>query len=179
MAVSSAENRILGIAGWPFPFVRIRLGEAISRGTADDLHLPPGYTTNRQTPEIEDYRRLRRICGLTPRSAAAAEAGLPNTVFAVIIHHADQVIGMGRVVGDGALFLHIVDIAIDPAHQGRGLGKVVMAALMAHIAASAPAEAHVSLMADGDAHRLYAQFGFEPVAPRSQGMAVLVNKPPA
>lgn len=53
-----------------------------------------------------------------------------------------------------------------------------MATLMAHIDATAPAEVHVSLMADGEAHRLYAQFGFEPVAPRSQGMAVWVNKPP-
>lgn len=141
------------------------------------MHPPPGYTTHHETPEIADYRRLRRICGLTPRSAAAAEAGLPNTVFAVIVRHAGHTVGMGRIIGDGALFLHIVDIAIDPDHQGRGLGKVVMAALMAHIAAKAPAEVHVSLMADGAAHRLYAQFGFEPVAPRSQGMAVWVNKP--
>lgn len=141
------------------------------------MHPPLDYTTHHENPEIEDYRRLRRICGLTPRSAAAAEAGLPNTVFAVIIRHAGHAIGMGRIVGDGALFLHIVDIAIDPDHQGRGLGKVVMAALMAHVAANAPAEVHVSLIADGDAHRLYAQFGFEPVAPRSQGMAVWVNKP--
>ena len=143
------------------------------------MHLPAGYTAHHQPPEIEDYRRLRRICNLTPRSVAAAEAGLPNTVFAVTIRHAGQTIGMGRIIGDGALFLHIVDIAVDPDHQGRGLGKVIMATLMAHIEANVPAEVHVSLMADGDAHRLYAQFGFEPVAPRSLGMAVWINKPPA
>lgn len=140
------------------------------------MHLPADYTAHHQVPDIEDYCRLRRICGLTPRSAAAAQAGLPNTIFAVTITHADQTIGMGRIVGDGALFLHIVDIAVDPDHQGHGLGKAIMAILMAHIEANAPAEVHVSLMADGEAHRLYAQFGFEPVAPRSVGMAVWINK---
>lgn len=113
---------------------------------------------------------------MTPRSAAAAEAGLPATLFGVVIAHEVGTIGMGRVVGDGALFLHVVDIAVDPDHQGRGLGKAVMQALMAHIAATAPAEVHVSLIADGDAHRLYAQFGFASVAPRSLGMAVWINK---
>lgn len=142
------------------------------------MHLPAGYTAHHQSPEVEDYRRLRRICGLTPRTVTAAEAGLPNTLFAVIIRHAGQTIGMGRIIGDGALFLHIVDIAVDPSHQGHGLGKAIMAALMAHIEANAPAEVHVSLMADGEAHRLYAQFGFKLVAPRSLGMAVWINKPP-
>lgn len=36
---------------------------------------------------------------------------------------------MGRAVGDG-LFYQIVDIAVDPAHQRRGLGKAIMAGLM-------------------------------------------------
>jgi ribosomal protein S18 acetylase RimI-like enzyme len=140
------------------------------------MHPPAGYTAHHHAPDVDDYRRLRRICGLTPRSAAAAEVGLPNTVFAVTIRHASQIVGMGRIIGDGALFLHIVDIAVDPAHQGLGLGKVIMAALMAHIEANAPAEVHVSLMADGNAYRLYAQFGFEPVAPQSLGMAVWINR---
>ena len=141
--------------------------------TAPDL--PPGYTLRHAIPEIADYLRLRRIAGLTPRSTAAAEAGLPRSIFGVTIEHDGRAIGMGRVIGDGALCLHIADIAVDPEHQGRGLGKSVMAALMAYIAAHVPAETYVNLIADGEAHRLYAQFGFEPVAPASQGMAVWIN----
>ncbi|WP_398288852.1 hypothetical protein [Sphingomonas nostoxanthinifaciens] len=30
---------------------------------------------------------------------------------------------MGRIVGDKALFLHVVDIAVDPEHQGTGSGR--------------------------------------------------------
>jgi len=36
--------------------------------------------------------------------------------------------------------------------------------------ANLPPSAYVSLLADGEAHRLYAQFGFEPTAPASIGM---------
>ncbi|MFN3676635.1 MAG: GNAT family N-acetyltransferase [Sphingomonas pseudosanguinis] len=140
------------------------------------IDLPTGYTLCPKTPAVTDFLRLRQIAGLTPRSVAAAEAGLPRTVFGVTIEHDGRAVGMGRIVGDGALCLLIADIAVDPAHQGRGLGKAVMAALMAHIADQAPAEVYVNLIADGDAHRLYAQFGFEPVAPLSQGMALWVNK---
>lgn len=163
--------------------IAILLEQICARGTGsirsegETVQLPAGYTIHQGTPKIADYLRLRQICGLTPRSAVAAEAGLPNTLYGVVVEHSGCTIGMGRVIGDGALFLHIVDIAVDPEHQGRGLGKVVMAALMAHIEATAPAEVHVSLMADGDAHRLYAQFGFESVAPRSLGMAVWLRKP--
>ena len=35
---------------------------------------------------------------------------------------------MGRVIGDGGLFFQVVDIAVEPAHQGRGLGKAIVAA---------------------------------------------------
>ena len=139
--------------------------------------LPPDYALHVGVPAIADYLRLRAIAGLTPRSASAAEAGLPNSVFAVEIRHGGRSIGMGRIVGDGALFVHIVDVAVDPAHQGKGIGRAIVAALLAYIRANAPAEIYVSLMANGEAHRLYAQFGFLPVMPDAQGMALWVNAP--
>lgn len=128
------------------------------------------YTTHLETPPVDDYLRLRRNAGLTARSVAAAEAGLPNTVAAVVIRHDGTAVGMGRLIGDG-LFYQVVDIAVEPAHQGRGLGKAVMAALMAQARRLAPAEAYVSLIADGRASELYAQYGFAPTAPASVGMA--------
>jgi ribosomal protein S18 acetylase RimI-like enzyme len=129
------------------------------------------------TPMVDDYRRLRRVAGLSEKTQAAAEAGLPNTWFAVTVRHKGQVIGMGRVIGDGGTALQIVDIAVEPAHQGKGLGKQIMAALVEHIHANAPASAYISLIADGDARHLYAKFGFEPVMPASIGMALWLAPP--
>lgn len=64
----------------------------------------------------------------------------------------------------------MTDIAIEPAHQGRGLAKWIMQAL-ADFIARLPKSAYVSLIADVPANRLCAQFGFEETAPRSVGMA--------
>ena len=126
---------------------------------------------------MDDCRRLRRVSGLSEKTQAAAEAGLPNTWFAVTIHHEDQVVGMGRVIGDGGTAFQIVDIAVEPAHQGKGLGKRIMAALVEHIHANAPTSAYISLIADGDARHLYAKFGFEPVMPASIGMGLWLAPP--
>lgn len=130
------------------------------------------YKLIEAVPAVEDYLRLRSISGLTPRSAKAAQAGLPGSFFAVCAKHGDTTVGMGRIISDGALFFHLVDVAIDPDHQGRGLGKAIVAALLAHVRKLAPAEAYVSLMANGEAHRLYAPFGFAPVMPEARGMAL-------
>jgi ribosomal protein S18 acetylase RimI-like enzyme len=129
------------------------------------------------TPGVDDYRRLRRVAGLSEKTQAAAEAGLPNTWFAVTIRHEDHTIGMGRVIGDGGTAFQIVDIAVEPAHQRKGLGKRIMRALFDHIHATAPATAYISLIADGEARHLYAQFGFEPVMPASIGMALWLAPP--
>lgn len=127
------------------------------------------------TPSVEDYRRLRLVSGLSAKNQAAAEAGLPNTWFAVTIRHGDDTVGMGRVIGDGGTAFQIVDIAVEPAHQGQGLGKTIVAALVDHLRAHAPASAYVSLIADGDAQFLYAKYGFEPVMPASIGMALRID----
>lgn len=133
------------------------------------------YRLVERFPGIDDYRRLRVATGLSPRSAEAAARGLPNTLFGVSVLYGEQVIGMGRVIGDGGCFFTVVDIAVEPAHQKRGLGKRVMAALDAWLRANAPASSNVSLFADGEARRLYAQYGFVETGPVSVGMDYIVR----
>lgn len=135
------------------------------------MTIADGYTCSYSVPSVGDYLRLRAEAGLTPRDEAAAIVGLPNSFVAVVIEHEGEAIGMGRIIGDGALFFQVVDIAVLPAHQGRGLGKAIMQALMERLAERVPGRAYVSLIADGGASHLYAAYGFEPVAPKSQGMA--------
>ena len=111
-------------------------------------------------PGIADYRRLREATGLSPKSEAAAERGLASTTYGVSLLRDGEVVGMGRIVGDGGCFHFVVDIAVVPALQGRGLGKRIMDALDAWLRANAEPTAHVSLFADGDTKHLYARYGF-------------------
>lgn len=135
-----------------------------------------GYELVLQPPSVDDYLRLRIAAGLSAKTHEQAEIGLPNSWCGVTVVHDGAAIGMGRIIGDGGTAFQIVDIALDPSHQGKGLGKQIMAALMARLKAEAPEGAYVSLIADGDAKHLYAKYGFEPVMPASIGMAMLIGR---
>ena len=134
------------------------------------------YSLVAEIPAVDDYLRLRVVAGLSPKTREGASIGLPNSWFAVTVMFEGKAIGMGRVIGDGGTAFQIVDIAVEPAHQGQGLGKRLMAALMERLHKDAPAGAYVSLIADGDAKHLYAKYGFEPVMPASIGMATRVTR---
>jgi ribosomal protein S18 acetylase RimI-like enzyme len=141
----------------------------------EEQHEAEKYELLTGTPSPDNYRRLRIAAGLSAKSAEAAAAGLPNTIFGVLIRKEGEVVGMGRIIGDRGLFFQIVDIAVDPKHQKRGLGKRIVAALVGHLRETAPSGAYVSLIADGEAHRLYSLYGFEPTAPKSIGMSFSIK----
>ena len=126
-------------------------------------------------PGADDYCRLRADAGMAPRTLDAAQRGLPNTLYGVSLLHDGEVVGMGRVIGDGGCFFVVVDIAVAPALQGQGLGKRIMAALDDWLRANAPPSAVVSLAADGDAKHLYAKFGFVETTPFSVNMEYQVD----
>ncbi|MEU6237458.1 GNAT family N-acetyltransferase [Kitasatospora sp. NPDC047058] len=133
------------------------------------------YNVRSGVPDVATFRHLRTAAGLSDRPAAAVAAGLPHTWYGVTVHTEDgDTVGMGRIVGDGGSVFQITDVCVLPDHQGRGLGGRIMAGLTAELERRAPAGAYVSLIADGDAHRLYARFGFTGTAPHSVGMHRLV-----
>lgn len=79
------------------------------------------YRENCLSPE--DFIRLRiavgRVATPLPQAEAALRAGLYNvTAFCV-----GKAIGMGRLVGDGAMYWYIQDMAVLPEYQGEGNRK--------------------------------------------------------
>ncbi|CAM5674446.1 GNAT family N-acetyltransferase [Kitasatospora aureofaciens] len=128
------------------------------QSVTDPYELRPGV------PAVDVFRRLRTDAGLSDRTPEAVALGLPNTWHGVVLHHEGEPIGMGRIIGDGGTAFQIVDICVHPAHQGKGLGKRIMAALTEELDRRAPATAYVSLIADGPARVLYERFGFRDTA---------------
>lgn len=129
------------------------------------------YVCEYAPPSIETYRTLRRDTGLSEKTISASEKGLANTLFAVQVLCDGAPVGMGRVIGDGGCFFQVVDIAVLKPHQGRGLGKLIMAEITKYLKLAVPESGYVSLIADGKAAALYAQYGFAETAPKSVGMA--------
>jgi ribosomal protein S18 acetylase RimI-like enzyme len=151
---------------------RRRLSSAIIRGV--NAALREGYRLVEGAPTVEDYLALRERSGLSPKTREQAVAALSGSWAACHVVHetTGETVGMGRVLGDGGWYFHVVDMAVLPEHQRRGLGDAVLTWLLERIRAGAPAGAYVNLLADPPGRRLYARHGFAETAPRSVGMAL-------
>lgn len=129
------------------------------------------YEVRAQVPTVDDYIRVRLAAGLSRKAEEAATIGLKNSLFAVTVFHDNEPIDIGRVVGDGGCFFEVVDMAVLPQHQQKGVGTLIMDALMAYINEHAPKSAYVSLMADYGTPAFYEKFGFAKAElPKAAGM---------
>jgi len=135
------------------------------------------YELVHEIPPVDDYIRIRLAAGLSRKSAEAATIGLSNSIAAVCVYSGRERVGIGRVIGDGGCFFEIVDIAVLPEHQKRGLGDMIMLALMNFLHTHAPDTAYVSLMADHGTPEFYKRFGFETsLPPEKSGMFLRINR---
>ncbi|MTB87236.1 GNAT family N-acetyltransferase [Aeromicrobium senzhongii] len=131
------------------------------------------YTLIESAPDVTDYLHLRRASGLTPKSLEQARPAVAGGWAACHVRHSSgRTVAMGRVIGDGGWYFHIVDMAVLPDHQRRGLGDRVLSHLLDVIRRDAPPGAYVSLMADPPGRRLYERHGFVESAPHSVGMVL-------
>ena len=78
-------------------------------------------------------------------------------------------VGLARVVTDHATFAYLCDVYVLEPHRGRGLGKLLMRAVMAHPSLTG---ARRAMLGTRDAHGLYAQYGFR--APPDDGVLMQV-----
>ena len=134
---------------------------------------PPGYRLVMTAPPVADYLRLRSESGLSPKTEAQAAAAIPGSWAACHVLSDDgEIVAMGRLLGDGGWYFHVVDMAVLPAHQRRGLGDAILAALLDRVREQVPPGAYVTLLADPPGRRLYERHGFAETAPGSVGMAL-------
>jgi len=70
-----------------------------------------------------------------------------------------RAVGMGRVVGDGAIYFYSQDMAVHPERQRRGLGTRIVQQVQ-YLAQQAPDKAFVGLFAAEGTLGFYEQFGF-------------------
>lgn len=120
-----------------------------------------GISLAHRVPTPEEHRRLSERVGW--RNAFDWDSmprSLEASLFGVVATDGETAVGMGRVVGDGVLYFYIQDVAVDPDYQGRGIGRMIVEALLERIRDTAPAHAFVGLFATDAALPLYQRHGF-------------------
>lgn len=94
------------------------------------------------------------------RTDAINRLAFANSICAIALIDGRQV-GFARASGDRAVFARISDVVVWPEHRGKGIGKLLVRALLRH----RDLEVVTSwMLATSDAHGLYEQFGFRRVS---------------
>ena len=134
------------------------------------------YEVKEEIPGVKNYIDIRLKAGLSRKSEEAAALGLPHSLYSVVVYTENQPVGIGRIIGDGGCFFEVTDLAVLPEHQKKGVGKMIMDALVSYLHSNAPKTAYVSLMADHGTPNFYAKFGFSfAEMPKSSGMYMRIK----
>ena len=124
--------------------------------------VPPGYRIEERPPTPEEYGRICREVGWAGSiNFDAAPDSLARSLHCCVVVHGGEAVGMGRIVGDGAIYFYVQDVAVVPAHQGRRLGALILGELLDWVRANAPEKAFVGLFAATGSEPFYRRFGFE------------------
>ncbi|WP_181009856.1 GNAT family N-acetyltransferase [Ornithinimicrobium sufpigmenti] len=120
------------------------------------------YALTPRIPTPEEHRRLAESVGWGGSFWwDSMPASLQGSTAGVVVHADDgELVAMGRVVGDGAFYFYVQDVAVHPDHQRQGLGRRVVEALMDQVRAAAPGHCCVGLFATPAAEKLYRSLGW-------------------
>lgn len=105
---------------------------------------------------------------------ATVEQAIANSLPFGLYTPEGQLAGFARVVTDYATFAWLCDVFVLPAYQGRGLSKWLMEVVWAHPRLQ---NLRRRMLATLDAHGLYQQFGFAPLAAPERFMEIRKHNP--
>jgi ribosomal protein S18 acetylase RimI-like enzyme len=118
------------------------------------------YSLKLSPPLVEDFLVLRTKVGWGDLNSDLAEKSLKNSLFHVTIFDEEQLIGMGRVVGDGAMYFYIQDVIVDPSYQAQGIGTTLMDTVEGYLRFTARKGSTIGLLAAKGKEGFYARYGY-------------------
>jgi GNAT superfamily N-acetyltransferase len=123
-------------------------------------------------PTVHEYLSLRKAVGWHSLPAASVEHGLAHTLYAVCVIQAGQVLGCGRVTGDGGIYFYIQDLLVKPQFQEQGLATRIMQRLMNYVESKAQKGAFIGLMSAPGLEKFYGRYGFRLFPRESPAMLI-------
>jgi GNAT superfamily N-acetyltransferase len=137
----------------------------------------PGLSLVHRRPTPAEHQDLIAAVGWTNfTNPEAGAASLSQSLFCVVAEFEGTAVGMSRVIGDGQQFFYIMDVAVHPDHQGRGIGTAMMNEIVAFIHRTAPRKALIGLFTGANRGTFYERFGFRGSETSLYGMCALELK---
>lgn len=120
-----------------------------------------------------DFIRLKIATGFRNRPIDQVERALKNDLLDVVAIVNNEVVGMGRLVGDGVMYWYLQEIIVLPEYQGKGIGTGIVNYLLEYIKKHTEDETFTSvgLTAAEGKTSFYERFGFQ----NSSGMNLYIE----
>jgi GNAT superfamily N-acetyltransferase len=104
----------------------------------------------------DELSAVYRAAPLGDKKPDALRMVFTNSMFKCFVYEDGRLVGAGRALADGADCSYICDIAVLPSHQGTGLGKAIVRALVER----SRGHKKIILYAVPGKEPFYAKFGF-------------------
>jgi len=111
-------------------------------------------------PTVNEYSYLRELVGWGVPVKEATEVSIEQSLFSVCLEREGEIIGLGRIVGDGGLYFYVQDIIVKPEYRGLGYSRIIMDEVMKFIKVNAKKGSFVGLFAAKGTEGLYEKYGF-------------------
>lgn len=114
--------------------------------------------------EYQDYCRLRESVKWMNLSRMQTEKAFKNSLYTIAAVKDKQVVGMGRLVGDGIYYM-VVDVVVHPACQKNGIGSMIMNMLIGYVEKETPSggRSSIQLIAEKQKEAFYEKMGFKAI----------------
>jgi len=140
-----------------------------------------GIILAEELPSVAEYRELRSRTGWGDIDESIARRTIGAACYTITLRRQGKLIGLARVMGDGALYFFLADLIVDSSLRGEGLGDRLMRAVTEYFDRSAKPGATIALIPLRGGESFYERFGFArcPDGPFGTGMHYASAPPPA
>ncbi|SFI99593.1 GNAT family N-acetyltransferase [Jannaschia pohangensis] len=127
-------------------------------------------------PSAEEFAAFRAACGWGEIGGEQARRALAGGVLTLTCRSDWALVGLGRVIGDGALYFYLQDVIVHPDWRGQGIARRLVGDLLERLRATHSSGISVGLMAATGLEEFYAGFGFaaRPNAGQGAGMSLFL-----
>lgn len=111
---------------------------------------------------VDIYLGLRKAVNWKKLSETQASKALQGSLYTVLAYVDDKPVGMGRIVGDGAVISYIQDLVVLPEYQKMGIGREIMKKLKQYVESirEEDTEMMLCLMCAKGREKFYESLGF-------------------
>lgn len=128
---------------------------------------------------VDDFLYIHKEMGYELEPREQVELALTKSLYTVLVKDNNDIVGMGRLVGDGAMYFYIQDVRVLPHYQNKGIGKAIINKLIDFVHQNGISQTSISigLFSAKGKESFYEGLGFnrQPCEEMGHGMCKEIN----